>query len=538
MCPIRTARRACRPALPAAAVVLAAAVLPLPAPLAADLFALRPQTLYPVTEASSSFAPRRFGATLAAGDFNGDGNDDLVVGAPGSWVTPPGGAIVEEAGSVHVFLAGSSRFDQMGHRRFDQEDLGGDPEPFDHFGEVLAVGDFDADGFDDLAVGGPGENLEGPPLLLDAGTIHVVYGSASGLDDSRTQTATSSDLGAAAAGNDHFGAALAAGDFNGDSRDDLAIGVPERAVGASGDAGWVIVAFGSAAGLDLANREQIHQDVSGVLGVAAADERFGAALAAGNFGGVGPDDLAVGIPEDTASGVASGSIAVFYGKSDGLLPPTGNQLLHEGTPGVADEPEADDLFGAALVAVDGSGDLLDDLIVGVPGEDVTLTSTTVNAGRLHFFRGDPGGFLTVTGNAAILHPCECGCTGMNGFFGSVLAAGDVDGDPLEDLVVGVPTANWGATRSGSLCGIYGDGGRQPIHQALPGLFLLNENEDRYGSSVAIGARGGRRYVAAGIPFEEVPGQETDEGVVLVLYDALFADGLESGDTAAWSSAVP
>jgi hypothetical protein len=524
--------------IPFAAVLSAAAVLAAPGPSRGDLFAFRPQTLLPVTEASGGFAPQRFGATLAAGDFDGDGNDDLVVGAPGSWVTPPGGPIAEEAGSVHVFLAGASQFDQPGHLRLDQEDLGADSEPFDHFGEVLAVGDFDADGFDDLAIGVPGENLEGPPLLLDAGTIHVVYGSESGLDGARTQTASSSDLGAAPAGNDHFGAALAAGDFDGGGRDDLAIGAPDRAVGASDDAGWVIVAFGSAAGLDFADREQLHQDVAGVLGAAATGERFGAALAAGNFGGVGPEDLAVGVPEDTASGVASGSIAVFYGKADGLLPPTGNQLLHEATPGVADEAEADDLFGAALVAVDASGDLLDDLIVGVPGEDVTLSSTTVNAGRLHYFRGDAAGFLTVTGNAAILHPCECGCTVMNGFFGSVLAAGDVDGDLAEDLVVGIPTANWGASRSGSLCALYGDGGRQPVHQAIPGLSLLNEAEDRYGSSVAIGIRGGRRFVAAGIPFEEVPGQAVDEGVVLVLYDALFADGFESGNTAAWSSAAP
>ncbi len=533
----------CRPTFRALSTVLGLLMLFLPglgsAPLRAELFAYRAQVLYPAVVLDGETAYREFGSSVAAGDFDGDGDDDLAVGTPATDFTPTGNPAILEAGSVQVYTASGSSFAQLTRRQLTQEDFGVAVEEFDHFGEVLAAGDFDGDGRDDLAIGIPGENIQGPPVLLDAGMVQVIYGGELGLDTDRTATALLSTLGVTPADNENFGAALATGDFDGDGFDDLAIGVPGRDVGALDHAGWAFVVYGSGTGLVWADHEALHQDVTGVLGTAAANERFGAALAAGNFGGAGPDDLAIGAPDDTATGPAAGTIHILYGSAAGLLPADGDQLWHQNVVGVDGDAEAGDQFGAALAAGDFDGDDLVDLAIGVPGQDVTVGPTTVgNAGQVHFFYGVAGGFLGSTGNSATSHPCACGCPQSQSFFGEVLAAGDLDGSGLDALVVGQPREDAGAANSGSLCLRLGPGRFQLVLQNLPGVPLGNEAGDRFGNAVAIGGQGGRRYVATGIPFEEVPGSPADQGRVLVLYDALFADGFQSGDLTVWSSAVP
>ncbi len=100
-----------------------------------------------------------------------------------------------------------------------------DGEPDDRFGEVLAAGDFDDDGCDDLAIGVPREDFDAG---LSVGAVHVLYGSELGLtgdDDDFFHQGLASINGLAEAG-DRFGAALAVGDFDDDGIDDLAIGSP------------------------------------------------------------------------------------------------------------------------------------------------------------------------------------------------------------------------------------------------------------------------------------------------------------------------
>ena len=109
----------------------------------------------------------------------------------------------------------------------------------------------------------------------------MLYGSAAGLsaagNQSGTRTAPASQ-GAAQSG-DSFGDALAAGDFNNDGFDDLAIGVPGETVGGSRTPARSTCFYGSAAGLTAAGDQLWHQDVPGVLGTAATDDLFGFGLA-------------------------------------------------------------------------------------------------------------------------------------------------------------------------------------------------------------------------------------------------------------------
>ena len=105
----------------------------------------------------------------------------------------------------------------------------------------VARGDFNADGFADLAIGVPYEDLDG---INAAGIVQVFYGSASGLTATGDQLFDIRTFGFALGSDDHFGWALAAGDFNGDGNSDLAIGVPEYESTGSGNHGLVLVIEG------------------------------------------------------------------------------------------------------------------------------------------------------------------------------------------------------------------------------------------------------------------------------------------------------
>jgi len=148
--------------------------------------------------------------------------------------------------------------------------VGGASEAFDSFGWALAAGDFNNDGFADLAVGAPFENLGGAEA---AGAVSVLYGSASGLTASGGQLFT--QVGGAVEDGDFFGFALAAGDFNNDGFDDLAAGAPWERVGSLGLAGAVSVIPGSAGGLTATGGQLFTQNSPGVPGVAEAFDQFG-----------------------------------------------------------------------------------------------------------------------------------------------------------------------------------------------------------------------------------------------------------------------
>jgi FG-GAP repeat len=214
----------------------------------------------------------QFGSALAAGDFNGDTQADLSIGARGE---------NDSRGVAHVLYGSPTGLRATGSQLWSQNSPGipGVAEPRgDGFGDALAVGNFDGDGLDDLAVAASGEN-DG------AGVVHALYGSPTGLTAIGNQlwSQDSPGIAGAAETGDGFGSALAAGDFNGDGQDDLGIGAP----GENDLAGVAHVLYGTASGLTASGSQLWSQDSQGIAGAAESTDFFGGALAAGPLSTVG-----------------------------------------------------------------------------------------------------------------------------------------------------------------------------------------------------------------------------------------------------------
>jgi len=401
------------------------------------------------------------------------------------------------------------------------------------FGHASASGDFDGDGIDDLAVGVPGDAMSGGRK----GAVNVLYGGgkAAGLAHQDNLVLDLASAGGVPAVDDEFGASLTSGDFDGDGYDDLAVGVPGRRVGSANDAGQIAVFYGSPAGLTADRSGVFDQSLAGMIDTQEAGDRFGEALASGDFDGDSYDDLAIGIRyEDLAGTVDAGMVHVLYGAPTTGLTVDRDQTWHQrflSTSGISQlgadhvdhstawadayKPAAwvnaqfHDQFGASLAAADFDGDGCDDLAVGAPLED--LDAFHANAGAVTLIYGECSRGLT-DDRIAVFHQATAGVNGSaeaGDRFGSSLAAGDFDGNGRFDLAIGVPYEAIGSLQeAGYVNVLYGTNaglsaaGDNSYYQNTSGVLGKSEAYDRFGFAVAARRTASGTYdLAVGVPYE-------------------------------------
>ena len=176
--------------------------------------------LIPIGPVPAAFAAPAGGLGVSS-DFDGDGFADAAFAAPRE-----GLGDAPDAGAVHVLSGSPAGLTARDDIVITQTWLGEPAESGDLFGLALSSADFDADGFADLVVGAPFEDL----VTEDEGAATVIYGSAEGLTPARVRTFTQDTPGIAnhAGGGDQFGGSFGVGDLNGDGFSDLAIGAREE----------------------------------------------------------------------------------------------------------------------------------------------------------------------------------------------------------------------------------------------------------------------------------------------------------------------
>ncbi|MFF0401000.1 FG-GAP-like repeat-containing protein [Streptomyces sp. NPDC005248] len=343
----------------------------------------------------------RFGASVALVDTSGDGVAELLVGAPGEDVTGRGtdaGSVTAVGGAKggpgpgSVVLNGPSASAAFG-LAVASADLTGDGSrdivvggkdkvvlrtadgiyttvltaPMGGRAPVLTSGDFTGDGTADLAVG----YWTNTPFTQS----HVRLWAWDATEQAMANTWNTDNAGVSA---------LAAGDFDGDGHDDLALGECREIADENVDdpcgpeemakGGAIHVHYGNATPGSFGSRQQtLDQDTVGVAGVAEAGDRFGAALAVADIDNDGRDDLIAGAPgEAIGTRAGAGATTLLFGGPTGLVDAWGEGHsvgFQQDTPRVPGVAEAADAFGAAVATGDYDHDGRADVAVGSPGEN-------------------------------------------------------------------------------------------------------------------------------------------------------------------------
>lgn len=463
-------------------------------------------------------------------DIDLDGHADLVVGTFREDLRSR-----SNAGMVAVLPGSQSGVSGAGAVGFSQAmaSVPDNAEAGDEFGYSSTSADFNGDEFPDIAVSAPGEDVGG---FDRAGTVIVMPGTARGPDPTRATTLTPLQVHPHGTGF-RFGEALAAGDFDSDGYDDLAVGVPGM--------NWVAVYPGGRGGLDRSKGAMWDQETGVIPGISPSgiySDEFGKSLAAGDANGDGFADLAIGAPRDNEDrGYASGSVTMLYGSDQGLTD-VGSQRWTRDSPGIQEQPrvwnsskgDAPDDFGARVSLADHDGDGYDDLAAGAPGAPRWYAGTRrADAGSLSLLYGSMNG---ITDRDQLLAQGRLGISGVPGHddhFGSALAVGEVQGDGTADLAVTAASEGSVTVLTGSADGL-GLAGVTRYTQATPGVPGAHEKEDRFGASLRMASFDGDSQDDLAIG---VPGENSGRGAVLVLYSH-GASGLSTAGPSLLSQGSP
>ncbi|HAX75251.1 MAG TPA: hypothetical protein DCY88_05295, partial [Cyanobacteria bacterium UBA11372] len=388
-------------------------------------------------------------AVSSAGDVNGDGFDDVIMGAPyadsnGIW----------NSGQSYVVFGSNSglRFslsDLNGSNGFAINGIGwGDYSGF----SVSSAGDVNGDGFDDVIIGALFNGFDGSTRAAS----YVVFGSNSGFGASLNLSNLNGSNGFAikAISSDHrLGRSVSsAGDVNGDGIDDLIIGAPGSRQS--------YVVFGSKSGFSASlNLSDLNGSNGFVInGIGAGFSSDFSVSNAGDVNGDGIGDLIIGVSDADPNGIwDAGQSYVVFGSKSGFSASLNLSSLNGSNGFVINGIAADDRSGRSVSSAgDVNGDRIDDLIIGAPGADPNGIS---NAGQSYVVFGSKSGFgasfnlSDLNGNNGF---AINGITAGDRSGNAVSNAGDVNGDRIDDVIIGAPFANsYGISNAGQSYVVFG-----------------------------------------------------------------------------------
>jgi hypothetical protein len=403
------------------------------------------------TSSSYAFGEDAGSSVASAGDVNGDGYGDLLVGA--SQNTDGG----YRAGAAYLVLGPVSGDVDLStaDAEFTAE------ETYDDVGFAIAsAGDVNGDGYDDIVVGGPGQDEGG----LEAGAAYLMFGPVTGEVD--LSLADAKIIGEDA--NDHAGYAVAsAGDMNSDGYSDLLVSAYCDGDG-GGCAGAAYLILGPISGdvdLSFADAKIIGENEGDYLGY--GDNARGVAPA-GDVNGDSYPDLIVGAYGNDGGGAEAGAAYLVLGPVNGELDLSMADAKFIG--------EEDGDFAGYTVAAGGdvNGDGYDDLVVGsrANGEGGNY------AGAAYLIFGPVSGDVDLSAADAKF----IGESAAN--YAGVASAGDLNGDGYSDLLVGAEGNDEGGFRAGAAYLILGPVSGDVDLSTADAKFVGEEAEDYAGGSLA------------------------------------------------------
>lgn len=392
-------------------------------------------------------------AVSSAGDVNGDGVDDIIIGA---WQADPLG--LSSAGESYVVFGRTTSFAPSvelsalnGANGFVINGI----ESGDYSGfSISAAGDMNGDGVDDIIIGAYRADSDG--IQNFKGASYVVFGNSSGFTASLDLAALDGTNGFVingVASTVYSGLAVStAGDINGDGIDDILIGAPSADPNSNSSAGTSYVVFGSSAGfsagfelssLDGSNGFAIH-------GINSSDQSGRSVNAAGDINGDGFDDLILGARGADPNGAdRAGQSYVVFGNDTGFQADFDLSALN-GTNGFAINGANELEWSGVSVSAAGdfNGDGFDDLIIGANSANPGGRNA---AGQSYVVFGSDAGFSANFNLSALDGINGFSINGINQFDysgGTVSAAGDINGDGFDDLIIGAYRADPNGNSSG------------------------------------------------------------------------------------------